>query len=515
MTTDGPGLPPYGVHHLVAGRVRATPDTVAVRHHQGAALTYGELWERAGSLAATLSRSGIGRGDAVVLAMDRSVELVVALLGVARSGAAYVLLDPHSPTSRNALILEEVGARAVVLAADQPEAAIPAGPRRIVLPLTEPPDVAPPEVDGAAEDPLYVSYTSGSTGRPKGVVTPHRAVVNFVTSADICTLSGSDVVASLSSPASDATTMEIWSTLAAGATIVVLPHIMDLGVEDWPGILVRHGITVMFLMTALFDLIARANPAAFAPLRTLMFAGEPVNPDTVLRVCAADPPRRLVQGYGPTETTVFATYFECTAESVTGRAQVPLGTAMKNYDLYVLDADFAEVRPGESGELFIGGPGVATGYFGRPDLTAQRFLRRGPSGAPIYRTGDLVRQQPDGNLEFLGRVDRQVKIRGYRVELEEVERAVLATGLATAAVVEKVGEGRLGHLVCFLVPQPDPDASTAGVASGGADLAITLSAATAKLVPGYMIPARWIGLPALPVTSTGKVDRNRLLAEHA
>jgi amino acid adenylation domain-containing protein len=343
---------------------------------------------------------------------------------------------------------------------------------------------------------LYVSFTSGSTGRPKGVVAPHRAVANFVLDTRLCAYSPGDRVASLSSTASDATTMEIWKTLVAGATVVVLPQLTDLELDDWLAVVRRERITVMFLMTALFQLIAAADPTAFASLDTVMFGGEAANIDTVRAVCRAGGPRRLVQGYGPTEATVFATFFDCTTESLAGRERIPLGEPLVNYEVYLLDSHLCEVEG--DGELCVGGPGVATGYLARPSLTANRFVQFGQS--IIYRTGDLVRRSPDGSLEFLGRADRQVKVRGYRVELEDVERGIEATGLVRNAVVELVH----GHLVCFFVP-----------ACPGQDLAVRLPTALSERLPGYMIPPRWIEVPTVPVTSTGKVDRAQLLSHLA
>jgi acyl-CoA synthetase (AMP-forming)/AMP-acid ligase II len=287
----------------------------------------------------------------------------------------------------------------------------------------------------------------------------------------------------------------------------VLPLAAEVGVEDWLARVRGAGVTVMFLMTPLFELIAREDPSAFASLDTLIFGGDAVDIDLVRQVCASDPPRRLVQGYGPTETTVFATWFYCTTQSLADCERVPLGYPLERYDVLLLDSAGEPLGQGETGELYIGGPGVASGYFAQEELTADRFLRRNADpGCRVYRSGDLARQRADGAYEFVGRVDRQVKIRGFRVELEEVERAVRATGLATAAVVEKAGTGQAGHLVCYYVPRQDRHLDDPAAFAAAASAAMTTA------LPGYMIPARWIPRTEVPLTGNGKVDRRRLAA---
>ena len=506
------GQRPSGIHRLIAAQVLTRPEEIAVKDHQGRQLSYRELWRESGRLTGVLQQRGVRRGDSVVIAADRSLELVVAILGVVRAGAWYVLPDPHAPRARQELMVGEVAPKAVVVSSLQPDWTIAADVPRVTLPQPEDgTDPQPRDVDVDPEDTVYVAYTSGSTGRPKGVQAPHRAVVNFMDTPSLVHLTPDDRVASLSSPASDATTLEVLSTLVAGATVVVLPQAMDVGVEEWVAAVREHGVTVMFLMTALFDLIAQEDPGAFSSLDTLMFGGDAPNIDTVRQVCRTAPPRRLVQGYGPTEATVFATAFLCTTQSLAGREQIPLGSALENYNIYVLDEETRSSMAAEQvGELCIGGPGVAKGYLHRPELNSRRFVQYAPEGhrpETIYRSGDLVRLRADGTVEFVGRVDRQVKIRGFRVEPEEVERTVLATGLADAAVVEKTGTGRSGHLVCFYVPVR----SDMHLAEGGSDVQ-RLRTALAERLPGYMLPARWVEIERIPVTSNGKVDRSLLLS---
>jgi amino acid adenylation domain-containing protein len=483
-----------GVHHLVAERVAAGPGGLAVTAADGD-LTYQQLWARSSELAAALSARGVEAGDRVAVAVDRSAALVITLLAVARLGAAYVPLDPLAPPGRTAAVLAEAACAAVVRSPDR--APLPDVPALDVTDMREGDGHWPEPAPFDPETPLYVAYTSGSTGAPKGVVVPHRAVLRLVISPAYCPLGPGDRVAQLANPAFDALTFEVWSTLAAGATVVVPPAAGQIDLGGWGDLLARYRIDALFLTSALFGLIARTEPAAFASVATLLVGGDTVDPAAVRRVLDADPPGRLVNAYGPTEATTFAAFFECTPETVDGH--VPIGFPLQNTSLCVLDDDRA---PAAEGELWIGGPAVALGYLGRPAETAARFFPAeavpGAGGeGPWYRTGDRVRRRGDEAIEFLGRLDRQVKLRGFRVELGDVEAAVLATGLVSAVAVEKTGDGHLAHLVGYVA---------------GAAESTDLSAALRDRLPEYMVPARWVRLPALPLTSTGKLDRARLPA---
>jgi amino acid adenylation domain-containing protein len=505
----------HGLQDLVARWVRREPEACAVRESAtGGMLTYRELWRRSGRLAGHLAARGVRRGDVVAVAAARSIDLVVALLGIVRAGAAYLPLDGHSPTGRLAAITDEAAVDLVVCSAarsageDRRRGRLPSRLRRVPVPGPAPAGSPPPLVTPGGDDPVYVAYTSGSTGRPKGVVVPHRAVLRLVVAPTFCTIAPGDRVANTSDPAFDATTFEIWNTLTAGATVVVLPSVTELTLDTWADVVRTEAITTMFLTTSLFHLVAREAPAAFRGLHTVVVGGEQMDLAAARRVLDAGGPRRLVNGYGPTETTTFASYFDCTADSLAGLDRVPIGHPLQDTTLYVLDDELRPVAPGEPGELCVGGPGVATGYLCRPELTSERFVRA-PSSGPdpasrMYRTGDVVRQLPGGALTLLGRRDRQVKLRGFRIEPEEIERALTATGLVDSAFVEKAGDGPAAYLVGFVLPARDADSSPAAIA-----------AALATRVPAYMIPSRWLVLDELPLGPTGKVDRARLLARVA
>ncbi len=503
-------LPVNGnVVRLVANQVGQLPGNCAIREAiSGKALTYRQLWDQSGRLAEQLAKTGICPGDVVGIGAGRSITLVTAILAIARTGAVYLPLDSAAPVDRQAALLADARVKALVTEPGSANwTALPANVRRVrpevfQATFTEAAsDFSDAQVDGGA--PLYVNYTSGSTGLPKGVVVPHRAVERLVTGPKFCTIEPGDRVAHLSNPAFDATTFELWNTLTSGGTMVVLPTVTDLRLDDWLALLVGERITTMFLTTSLFHMVARERPAAFAALKTVVVGGEQMDLAATQRVLACGPPERLVNGYGPTETTTFAAYYDCAPESLAGLDRVPIGFALQDTRLYILDDQLRPVSPGENGELCIGGPGVALGYLGRPELTAERFVEEpGNPDAVVYRTGDLARKLPSGAVELVGRRDRQVKLRGFRIELEEIEYAILGSGLADSAFVEKAGDGPGAFLVAFVLPALSADVTS---------LQRKLTDHLDRVLPAYMVPARWFTVSELPYGPTGKIDRAALL----
>jgi amino acid adenylation domain-containing protein/non-ribosomal peptide synthase protein (TIGR01720 family) len=465
----------------------------------GGEMSYAELREKARRAAAALRSRGIGPESRAALAMERSPELMVAILAVLYAGGAYVPVDPESPPGRTARMLSGAGVDLIVADPDSPLSGgeIPAVPFADLFGSGEeaPPLSAVP--DGLA----YVIFTSGSTGEPKGTEVSHRNILRLVLGIDYVKLGPEETILQLSPAAFDASTFEIFGALLTGGRLVVAGP-GPLSVAEIARHLRRYGITTLWLTAGLFHLVADEEPEALARVPQVLAGGDVVSPAHVRRLLDAGC-GRFVNGYGPTETTTFA----CCHPLAPGdevEERVPVGRPVANARVYVLDASMRPAPIGAPGELFIGGDGVSRGYSRRPDLTAERFVPDpfGPGGSRLYRTGDRVRWRPDGLLDFLGRRDGQVKIRGFRVEVGEVEKALRAApGILSAAVAARSVSG-LNELVGYVV---------AGAGSGGDVEAIRKS--LALRIPRYMIPGRFVFLDSLPLTPNGKVDRSALPGE--
>ncbi|HYU33835.1 MAG TPA: amino acid adenylation domain-containing protein [Thermoanaerobaculia bacterium] len=494
---------------LFAALARELPDAPAIVTGEET-WSYRRLDEASNRLARHLQRLGVGPGIAVGIAMERSPELILGTLAIVKAGGFYVPLDASYPQERLAFMLAETGAR-VVLAQETTRERLPRLAEVRLVPVDQADwageEAGPLDLRVPAESLAYAIYTSGSTGRPKAVAVPHRAVVRLVRATNYVRLGPGERTGHVANVSFDAATYEIWGALLTGAAIVVIPRQVVLSPADFAACLRDLRVTSMFLTSALFTRMAREVPDAFAGMSELLVGGEAVDPDAARTVLASRPPRRLLNGYGPTESTTFAAWHpirEVAPEAVS----VPIGLPLGNTSLYVLDRAQALVPPGVAGELYIGGDGLAHGYLGRPELTAERFVPHPwKPGERLYRTGDLVRQRTGGAIDFLGRLDAQVKIRGFRIELGEIE-AVLAghPAVREAVVLARRDDGGDAHLVAWVVLHPtdptDPSDPT--------DPRARLFSWLRERLPDFMLPAALVVLAALPLTPNGKVDRRAL-----
>jgi amino acid adenylation domain-containing protein len=463
---------------IFAEQVARTPTAVAVQF--GAVnVTYGELDARSTQLAGQLRRAGVGRETLVGVCLDRSVELIVALLAILKAGGAYVSLDPAYPKERLTFMLEDTKAPVLLTQRHLREKLPPHEANVIVLDQPEHTSVTNgsdimsehSDTDRCDADPnslAYVSYTSGSTGRPKGVCVLHRGVVRLVKNSDFARLSHEDVFLQFAPIAFDASTFEVWGALLNGGRLVVYPpgptSLADLG-----AFIERRGITTLWLTAGLFHQMVEEEIDQLQNVRQLLAGGDVLSVPHVVRALEQLPRTQLINGYGPTENTTFTCCHRITAPPLAGRS-VPIGRPVANTQVYILDRELQPVPMGVAGELFTGGDGLARGYLNRPELTQEKFIAHPFSaepGARLYRTGDLARWLPDGSVEFLGRIDRQVKIRGFRVEPAEIE-AVLATHPAVKQCAVIVREDTSGakclaaYVVAQQIPAPQP---TRGVCS--------------------------------------------------
>lgn len=492
------------VHHLFEAQAARTPDAVAAVHGERM-LTYAEVNVLSQRLAARLLREHAVTGKVVAMLMDRSLECLVGMLAVLKAGATYLPLDLSWPTVRHNGLLQD--AQAVVLLKSED---LPSGDHTPVVMVNVASlaqewdgDASTDSVAVPAEHPAYIIYTSGSTGQPKGVVIPHRAITRLVMHQDYVSLQSDDVMAHAANPAFDATTFEVWGPWLHGARIVALDRTTVLAPDELAAALDRQEITVMFLTTALFNQMARTVPAAFRKLRHLLVGGEVMDVSATRQVLEAGPPERLLNVYGPTETTTFATWH--LVQELLDNAPVPIGKPIANTQCHVLDVRSQIVPVGVPGELHIGGDGVALGYLGDEALTQQRFITHPvpeASGTRLYKTGDLVRRRVDGAIEFLGRLDHQVKLRGFRIELGEIETALGQHPEVQGCVVSMHDDAAKGkQLVAHVVRQPGSTLSTTQIRRH-----------LQTRLPDYMIPGVVTFLKSLPMTGSGKVDRQRLPA---
>ncbi|RKZ71512.1 MAG: non-ribosomal peptide synthetase, partial [Candidatus Parabeggiatoa sp. nov. 1] len=491
------------IHHLFENQVERTPEAVAVVF-EDEQLSYRELNCRANQLAHHLITLGVKPETLVGICVERSVEMIVGLLGILKAGGAYVPLDPAYPPARLALMLED--AQVQVLLTQQHWLEILAEPRppSIVCLDTDWQAISPeseenPQSRATVDNLAYVIYTSGSTGRPKGVLIEHRGLCNLALAQSRCFgVNNESRVLQFFSLSFDGSIGEIVDTLASGAALYLGKREALLPGSPLLEQLREQAITTVALPPSI---LASLPVDALPSLQTIIVAGEACSAELVTRWRSG---RRFFNAYGPTETTVCATIFECTEDD--GQKSPPIGIPIANLQVYVLDTHLQQLPIGIPGELYVGGSGLARGYLNRPALTAEKFIPNLFGGTPktrLYKTGDLVRYLPDGNLEFLGRIDHQVKIRGFRIELGEIE-ALLSqhpTVQETLVIVREYTPGDK-RLVAYIVQTKEVYQTE--------EVLLLLRRFLKEKLPDYMVPSALVLLEALPLTPNGKIDQKAL-----
>ncbi len=492
---------------LFIEQVDTRPEATAIEWADGA-WSYRELAARARSGATALRAHGVGAGDVVAVAMRRSPEAIAAILAVLYAGGVYLPLGPDQPADRLTRIMRDAGARVAVHDVDEPVAVPDSTTAVSADDLFRVPEDADPRWWGerAADEAAYVIYTSGSTGAPKGVVCPHRGQTRLACGAGDLRIRPDDRVLATTDLTFDVSCFEIFATLLNGACLLFTQDSDLLDSKALENAVRGRQVSVMWLSAGLFHQHAHLAPHLFAGLRLLVAGGDVLSPRAVRAVLEEGRPGVFLNGYGPTENSSLSTV--CRVEELSPRAEnVPIGVPVAGSTAYVVREDGTVADPGETGELWLGGDGVALGYLGDPRKTAEHFVpdRWSPDGVRgrLYRTGDMGRWREDGVLEFLGRRDRQVKIRGYRVELDEVESVLSAHAYVRQTAVDIVGEDAGQRLVAAVV---------AHSAQEQKDLTTRLHEHVRDRLPSYMVPTRIALVDALPLTSSGKVDRRSLAA---
>ncbi|MDX6577959.1 MAG: hypothetical protein QOE96_3912, partial [Blastocatellia bacterium] len=491
------------IQELFEEQVRNTPDAPALIRDDRQ-VTYQDLNRQANQLGHYLNKRGVGPDTRVGVCLQRSPEMIVVLLGILKAGGAYVPLDPEYPHSRLQFMLEDAQVPLLITQESLLEN-LPRNTSEIIC-LDELSEKianesnSDPKITTTPDSLAYVMYTSGSTGKPKGVAVTHRNVVRLVRNTNYASFSPDEIFLQSATISFDASTFEIWGSLLNGARLALMPpgasSLGELGQA-----LKRYQVTTLWLTAGLFHLMVDNHLDDLRGVRQLLAGGDILSVPDVQKVLAELKDTRLINGYGPTESTTFACCHPIT-DLTNVNGSVPIGRPISNTSVYILDRCRNPVPIGVQGELYIGGDGVARGYLDRPELNAERFVRDPFSqvpGARLYRTGDLVRYRPNGEIEFIGRLDNQVKVRGFRIELGEIESALAEHPSVREAVVVARKDNGDKHLAAYLVPRPGLTPSIDEVREFLKD----------KL-PDHMVPSMFSVLESLPLSPTGKVDRRAL-----
>ncbi|MFH9262839.1 amino acid adenylation domain-containing protein [Streptomyces sp. NPDC017546] len=499
-SAEAPPASASTVHGAFARVAAAAPESVAVREDD-IELTYAEVDQLAAFWAAGLRARGVRPGDRVGVCLERSAELVVALLGVLKAGAAYVPMDPAYPAERLAYTADDAAVGLVITRLAQfPRQ----GGLRVLTPdelvADESVDATGPDGGVGARDTAYAIYTSGSTGRPKGVAVQHGNVLSLIEATrEDFGLAPSDVWTLFHSSAFDFSVWEMWGCLLTGGCLVIVPYFTSRDPEQFRDLLVREGVTVLNQTPSALSHLLAVDHAA-APVRLVILGGEPLDARMLLPWFDEHPEDRcrVVNMFGITETTVHVTA-QTLSRELAIKATRSVGAPLPGWHVYVTDSSGRLVPPGVAGEIHVGGAGVAQAYVNQPALTSERFLPDPYNGGRMYRSGDRGRLRPDGVLEHLGRIDNQVKVRGFRIELDEIRSVLLEDpSVRAAAVVVREADGNRttdARIDAYVVLDGD----------SGEELAVVRKRA-GSVLPDYMVPATMTELSALPLTTSGKVD---------
>ena len=501
-------FPKQSIHTAFEKQVERTPNSVAVVSEHGK-LTYADLDRRANQLAHHLQKSGVGPGELVGLCIERSPEMLVSLLGILKTGAAYLPLDPSYPQERLSLMLED-GKIRVLLTQERLQEKLPPHTAKTVFIDRDWKTIARESADrfntaATTDDLAYVMYTSGSTGKPKAVAVTHKSVLRLVKQTNYAKLGADEVFLQFAPLSFDASTFEIWGSLLNGGKLVLMPPGL-VSLAQLGEAIKHYGVTSLWLTAGLFQQMVETELESLRGLRQLLAGGDALPVAHVEQVARELKNCQLINGYGPTENTTFTCCYPVRREERFA-GSVPIGFPVSNTQVYILDSELEPVPVGVVGELYTGGAGLAIGYLNDAALTAERFVPKPFSAAPgarLYRTGDYARFKADGSIEFIGRIDQQVKLRGHRIELTEIEGALKQhAAVHDAVVVMRRSVHGNKHLTAYIIANSDlTEAKLAG----------ELKSLLRQSLPDYMAPSYFLFLEEFPLSPNGKIDRRALPA---
>ncbi len=488
------------VNELFEEMVNKCGDNIAVVS-DGVELTYEELNRKANRLANFLIKKGVKVEDPIGVLCDRSIGTIISILGVVKAGAAYIPIDEEFPKQRIEYMLKDSGSK-ILLGHKSKVEHLDLNVDKVFLEddLIKNCSEVIPASKNMPDNLVYIIYTSGSTGNPKGVAIEHRGIVNLVKSMDYMKLGYEDKMFQCGSLSFDVTAMQIWTTLLSGSAFHIEYKELILDLNKFEEYIKKNKITTMLMPTALFNQIGQERVTLFETMKNLIIIGEVLSPKAVTKVFGTYPDINLIDGYGPTENSVLSTTYTVD-ENWTKYKAIPVGRPLPNSTVYILDKDNKLLPIGVTGELCVGGDGVARGYLNREDLNKEKFIENPYiKGERIYKTGDLARWLPDGNIDFLGRMDYQVKIRGYRIELGEIERELLKNEeIKETVVVDRKDENGDKYLCAFIVAVDEKK--------------LDINEVKEKLsnqIPSYMLPTYIVQLESMPLNQNRKIDRKAL-----
>jgi amino acid adenylation domain-containing protein len=520
-TTDSEYPKHKSINQIFEDQAIFSPHSVAVEYQHNK-LTYKQLNENANQLANYLITAfGINKEKPILLCFERSIDFIIVVLSILKTGVPYVPIDPDTPIKRIQEIIHDTSGK-IIITCNRFKPKFEEKGNVVVIDYISIKEKISlcaktnPEIFTTSNDLAYIMYTSGSTGKPKGVTINHKAVIRFVKNTNYISIKPVDVVVFASNVAFDATTFEIWAPLLNGARLVVFDKYVLLSPDRLAKTLVAHSVTVLHLTAGLFEQFCATSPSIFSGLKYLLFGGDKVNFAAIINLFKykQNLPEHIINCYGPTENTTWTTTFEVTADVIQKYHILPIGKPISNSFVFILDKNMNPVPAGVVGEIYIGGEGLSPGYLGLDTLNKEKFISNNfitkfslnPSWDKFYRTGDLGRFLPDGNIEFLGREDNQVKIRGYRVETTEIELVLCKNPKVSQAIVvpfTKVTGQK--YLVMYVVPEREYNYTSKK------EIINELIDYLLEKLPEYMIPSNFVILSDFPLNANGKVDIKALV----